>query len=935
MNRITRKDIRSRLAFALWGAALLAFVVAGFGLLIYQNHTLKSRAQLMMAPYAELLAVGTDAAVAFEDPRRAQEILDTLRANPHILDAEIYLEDGRLLAGFSRNPNQKARQSPPEAAGIHVGDNTVQLLQNLPQGARLHIRMGIQQLNAQTQQALWTFGAGMLVLLAVTIVQLATLSRTIVRPIAALTEAAERVRSNGDYHHRMPVADTDELSRLGHSFNAMMDAVRDREQELRHLTEMQRTILVNAAYGIISTTPDGLVTTFNPAAEQLLGYTSDEAVGKLTPMDWHDSQEIAQRASELSTELGKPIQTGFEVFAARPRLHQPEEREWTLIRKDGRRVPGLLSITALRDDSDLITGFVGLTYDLTERHKAEEQIQIAATAFEAQEGILITDANQTILRVNRAFTEITGYRAGDVIGRTPQLLASGRHDTAFYRDMWHRIATDGGWQGEIWNRRRSGELYLEWLTITAVKNAQGQVTHYVGTLVDITERKEAQEQIEHLAFYDLLTGLPNRRLFIDRLQHAMAGSVRSRQMGALLFIDLDNFKIVNDTCGHDIGDRLLIEVASRLMHCVREGDTLSRLGGDEFVAMLEDLGTNSGDAAAHARGIAQKIQDALNEPYAIAGRVHHSTPSIGATLFMGNNDSVEELLKQADIAMYQAKSAGRNTLRLFDPEMQAAVAIRAALESDLRLASELSQFLLHFQPQVNSAGRIIGAEVLLRWQHPGRGLVSPSQFIPLAEETGLILSIGQWVLDEACKVLASWANFPHTQDLQLAINVSARQFRQPNFVERVRQSLECSKVQPQRLKLELTESLVLDNVEDSIGKMVALRKIGVGFSMDDFGTGYSSLSYLTRLPLDQLKIDQSFVRNLPDNASDAVVVQSIITLARSLDLAVIAEGVETEAQRAFLDQHGCPIYQGYLFSKPVELAQFEALLTGSPGIARA
>ncbi|MBS1159067.1 MAG: diguanylate cyclase [Proteobacteria bacterium] len=444
----------------------------------------------------------------------------------------------------------------------------------------------------------------------------------------------------------------------------------------------------------------------------------------------------------------------------------------------------------------------------------------------------------------------------------------------------------------------------------------------------ITERKAAEKEIEHLAFYDLLTQLPNRRLLQDRLQQAMSDSSRSQHRGALLFIDLDNFKILNDTCGHDVGDQLLIEVAHLLSTCVREVDTVSRLGGDEFVVMLKDLGENPQEAAAQAKGVGEKILAELNRPYTIAGRVHHSTPSIGITLFLGAENSQEELLKQADIAMYQAKSAGRNTLRFFDPEMQASLAARADLESSLRRAIEERQFVLHYQPQVAGIGNIVGAEALLRWQHPERGMVSPAQFIPLAEETGLILPIGQWVLEEACTQLTLWAANAPTAGLSLAVNVSAHQFHQPDFVARVLEVLENTGAPAHRLKLEMTESMVLDNVEDTIAKMQALKRYGVGFSMDDFGTGYSSLSYLTRLPLDQLKIDQSFVRNLPDSANDALVTQAIITLANSLGLAVIAEGVESEAQRQFLSQHGCPVFQGYLFSKPVSVANFESLLGG-------
>lgn len=441
------------------------------------------------------------------------------------------------------------------------------------------------------------------------------------------------------------------------------------------------------------------------------------------------------------------------------------------------------------------------------------------------------------------------------------------------------------------------------------------------------ERTAAEQRIEHLAFYDALTDLPNRRLLIDRLNQAMLGSIRNKRMGAVLFIDLDNFKMINDTWGHDVGDKLLIEVAQRLTACVRDGDTISRLGGDEFMAMLQGLSENPPDAAADAKAIAEKIFSSLNQPYTIAGRVHHSTASIGATLFSGNESSVDDLLKQSDIAMYQAKTAGRNTLLFFDPDMQAALAARVELETALRQGIQKGQFVLYYQAQVRGQANIFGAEALLRWHDPARGVVAlPATFIPLAEETGLILPIGQWVLEEACARLAAWSRDPRYRDLYLAVNVSARQFRQTDFVDQVRQALANAGAPASRLKLELTESLVLVDVDDTIRKMQVLKEIGVTFSMDDFGTGYASLSYLTRLPLDQLKIDKSFVNNLPDNPSDAVVVHAIITLAQSLGLNVIAEGVETDAQRLFLQRHGCPNCQGYLFSKPVAYEAFAVLL---------
>jgi len=566
--------------------------------------------------------------------------------------------------------------------------------------------------------------------------------------------------------------------------------------------------------------------------------------------------------------------------------------------------------------------------DVTEHRLAEQELRIAAKAFESQEGMFITGADGTIQRVNKAFIEITGYNAEEAVGKTSAILNSGRHDAAFYQSIRGVLERDGYWQGEIWNRRKNGEIYPEWQTISAVIGTNGQATHYVSAFADISLRKQSEDQIHSLAFYDPLTRLPNRRLLLDRLQQALALSVRTGHQGALLFIDLDNFKSINDTQGHAVGDLLLVEVANRLQTCIREGDTTARLGGDEFVALLEDLDTDEQAAASQAEAVGEKILATLGQPYLINGHIHHSTASIGVTLFRGPVRTMEEMLKRADVALYQAKANGRNTVCFFDPELQTAVSARVALESDLRHAvAEQEQFLLYYQAQVDSSGHMIGAEALVRWLHPERGLVSPADFIPLAEESGLILPLGHWVMATACEQLSVWAARPEMDHLTVAVNVSAKQFRLPTFVEEVLALVDYFGVNPARLKLEITESMMVVNVDELIEKMTALQTRGINFSLDDFGTGYSSLSYLKRLPLYQLKIDQSFVRDVLTDPNDAAIAKIIVALAQSMDLAVIAEGVETEAQRAFLELNGCHAFQGYLFSKPVPVKEFEQLVT--------
>lgn len=481
-------------------------------------------------------------------------------------------------------------------------------------------------------------------------------------------------------------------------------------------------------------------------------------------------------------------------------------------------------------------------------------------------------------------------------------------------ECFHRVCCPDGTGRHIHAR---GELFFD--------HAR-QPAKIIGTVQDISWQKKAEAEIHNLAFYDTLTNLPNRRLLLEKLQQAMAASERNGQHCALIFLDIDHFKTLNNTQGHGIGDSLLLEVAKRLQACAHDGGIVARPGGDEFIVMLASLGEVPNKAIALARLMVEKIHAELSQPYVLDNLKYHATVSIGINMFCGCQVSVDDLYKHADIAMYQAKTAGRDTICFFDVTMQDALDVRVALETDLRDALAQRQFELCYQMQVDDGHNIIGAEALLRWEHPVRGGVSPDQFIPLAEETGFIVSIGLWVLETACTQLKAWEHDLLTRNLLLSINVSARQFRQPDFVDQVQMVLAQTGANPRLLGLELTESLVLDNVADTIEKMEALKKIGITFAMDDFGTGQSSLTYLKRLPLDQLKIDQSFVRDITIDPSDAIIVQTIIGMAKTLGLGIIAEGVETEAQRSFLQRNGCSTYQGYLFSKPVSLLEFESLL---------
>ena len=686
------------------------------------------------------------------------------------------------------------------------------------------------------------------------------------------------------------------------------------DQRTRHLRESEQrlaTILDSVEAYIYIKDRDYRYQYANRQVRELFGQPLRRIVGK-TDSAFFD----AATAAQLRANDARVIEQGERVAA--------EEINTSA---DGRATNAYLSVKLpLRREDGSIYALCGISTDITERKALEERLRLAATVFQSQESMLVTDDRLRILDVNRAFVEMTGFTRERVLGSRPRMLRSPLQRPSTYRAIRRAVLETGNWQGEIWARRAGGEDFPAWFTVTAVRDADGHVTHYVGTLLDMSDRKLAEEEIRQLAFYDALTGLPNRRLMMDRLQHALDNQSRQGSTGALLFIDLDHFKVLNDTQGHDVGDQLLRLIAQRLSALVRKGDTLARLGGDEFLLMLEDLSPVQAEAAAQAELIAQKVLGAVQEPCTLGGRAHHASCSIGIALFR-DQPSVDELLKRADLAMYQAKAGGRHTLRFFDPAMQTTITQRATLEAELRDALREGQFRVLYQPLVEAAGdRLAGAEVLLRWQHPQRGLVAPGDFIGVAESSGLIVPLGCWVLEQACRTLREWADRPETASLTLAVNVSARQFHDLDFVSDLRSLIEEAGAPADRLKLEITESLLIDDLEDTADKMGQIQALGVRFSLDDFGTGYSSLAYLKRLPLDQLKIDRSFVRDLITDANDAAIARTIVALAHSLGLQVVAEGVETEAQRDALRDMGCDAYQGYLFGRPDERAALEAWL---------
>jgi diguanylate cyclase (GGDEF)-like protein/PAS domain S-box-containing protein len=661
---------------------------------------------------------------------------------------------------------------------------------------------------------------------------------------------------------------------------------------------------------VISRVSDGKILDGNDAAMRLYGYEREEAIGR-TVAELETYTNPAQRK-----ELVHRFQQGSVERFPLDFRHRNGERG--ALEVSGR-------VVELNDELCLVT----LLVDVTERNRVEEELKKTIAFSESLSEamplpVFHKDASGRYTGCNGAFARFIGKDRSEILGKTvfevsPQNFAKG------YKDKDLELLTDPiGTQTYEGSVAQGDGIVRDVIFHKArLMDSVGNPSGIVGVITDITEHKKTQEKIQNLAFFDQLTGLPNKTLLLDRLRQVLTGSSRSRIFGALLFIDLDNFKTINDTLGHQKGDLLLQQVAKQLAIEIRDGDTVARFGGDEFVILLVGLSSDEGEAAGIARLIATKMLKSLDQAYELDGVTQRSTASIGVTLFRGDNSNIDDLLKQADLAMYQSKEGGRNLVRFFDPSLESAVKERVALEENLQRAVEEKQFLLHYQAQVVGKGRVTGAEVLVRWQHPEQGLVSPALFIPLAEETGLILPLGKWVLETACAQLAKWAIQPTMTELTIAVNVSVRQFRQPDFVDQVLTALKHTGANPHRLKLELTESLLVENVEDVIEKMFALKSKGVGFSLDDFGTGYSSLSYLKRLPLDQLKIDQSFVRDVLNDPDDAAIARTIVALGQSLGMGVIAEGVETEEQREVLASLGCHAYQGYLFSRPVPVAAFE------------
>ena len=700
----------------------------------------------------------------------------------------------------------------------------------------------------------------------------------------------------------------------GRLLDVRADALR-RESELSGAEQNNRRqaqILDQIHESVITMDLAGYITSWNKGAEQLFGYRAEEAVGRNILFLYADESDDDLQFNDAFLERG-----GREMEVRRRR-------------KSGEIFWASLSLSLMRDAEGEAVGLIGYLSDITDRLAAAEDLRLHASIFEhSGEGILITDADERIVAVNKAFCRITGYSKEEVLGRSAHMFDSVHQDEDFYRHMREEIRTSGSWRGEMLEMKKGGEVYPKWASVGAMKNPEGRISHYFSIFSDISERKRAEERIHHLAYYDALTDLPNRSLLNKLVTQTLAAAARSRAHGALLFIDLNRFKPINDTLGHEVGDRLLKQVGERFRATLRSEDLMARLGGDEFVAGLFNIAKRE-----HAGIVAQKLLTALDEPFLIDGNELRLGACIGISIYPQDGDNAETLLRYADIAMYRAKQTRQNAYMYYSEEMNRRSLDRLKIETGLRQALDRGELRVHYQPKVRiDSGEIIGAEALVRWQHPSEGMIPPGEFIPVAEETGLVVQIGEWVLEQACLQALAWqrAGLPL---LKIAVNISARQIN-AGLPRTVAALLARLGLPPEWLELELTESMLMHGSDEVIDMMDELHAKGVSLALDDFGTGYSSLSYLKRFPIDTLKIDRSFVAGIPQDANDCAIAGAIVSMAKQLGHKVIAEGVETREQLAFLSSLGCHEIQGYLFSPGVPAESFAALVREGRRLAAA
>ncbi len=693
-------------------------------------------------------------------------------------------------------------------------------------------------------------------------------------------------------------------SQLQRNWQTMRQEISYRREAEINLKKLSRAVEQSPA-SVVITDRDAKIEYVNPKFCDTTGYQPEEVYGQNPNMLSAKNEDVTDYGDLWDTLLAGKEWRG--LFCNK--------------RKDGTIYWERASLSAIKNSKGEITNFLAVKEDVTHLKQAEDQLQLAAAVFEvASEAIMVSDGENRIETVNNSFTDITGYSLEEVVGKSPSLLKSGRHSETFYERMLLSLDEKGRWEGEIWNRRKNGEIYPQWLSIKTIHDDKGKIIRYISLFSDITHRKKNEERILYQANYDALTGLPNRSLFMDRLQRAVIRAERSKTQIALLFIDLDRFKNVNDTLGHASGDLLLQEASRRLTSLVRKTDTVARLGGDEFTVIIQDL-----TDFVLIETLVEKLLEHLSAPYNLENNVAFVSASIGITVYPNDGKNVEELLKNADAAMYQAKDGGRNLSQFFTVEMNNAAHERRDLETALHQALEREEFVLHYQPIVDAdSHKLVSCEALLRWHQPEHGNVFPDKFIPLAEDTGLIVPIGEWVLQQACREAMIWAK-KNENPPKVSVNLSTRQFKRSDVVELIRTTLEATGLPAERLTLEITESLLVADDQSIIRQLNGIRELGCDLSIDDFGTGYSSLSYLRRFPITTLKIDRAFILDLPDDPEASALVSAILSMAKSLKLKVVAEGVETREQLEHLNNEGCELIQGYYFSPPVPIEAFRGI----------
>ena len=769
----------------------------------------------------------------------------------------------------------------------------------------------IEEINA----FLW---AGQIGLQGALFIVIGLLLRSFTAPVKALQQVMSAMQADGDLSRRVDIAGNDEIGQIAGAFNSLAGTLEESVQQVHdyaHSLEESEGRFRQMAENIkqvfwMSDSTRQKMLYVSPAFEEIWGIPYDRLDSPDSLLETVHPEDRARVAEALSGMAQGNCDITYRIVRPDGQIRWIRDRAFPVRNEKGK----LIRIT-------------GIAEDITVQKQTEEQLSLSAQVFvNSQEAIMITDSMNNIIKVNQAFTDITGYSEMEVIGKNPRILKSGRHESGFYQSLWQTLLSTGNWHGEVWDRRKNGEIYPKWVTINIVRNELGEISNFIALFSDITERKASFDRIQRLAHYDTLTNLPNRSLLNERLESAIAGAKRNGLKIGILFLDLDRFKNVNDSLGHFAGDLLLQTVANRLKRCVRDMDTVARLGGDEFVIILNGI-----KDAADAAHVAQKILESLSEPVMIENQEIVTTPSMGISIYPDDGQNHTTLIKNADAAMYHAKDLGRGNFQFFTQNMNEKAFKQLSFESDLKLALKRAELFLDYQPQIDiRSGRLVGMEALLRWRHPEKGLIPPSVFIPVAEECGAIVAMGEWVIRAACNQNRIWqaAGLPV---VPVAVNLSAVQFRQKDIVDAIKRILEETGLSPSLLELEMTEGIIMEDADTTIGTLRAIKEMGLRLSIDDFGTGYSSLSYLKRFPIDKLKIDQSFVRDIATNQDDAAIIRTIITMGHSLRLQVIAEGVETLDQLAFLKEEGCDEAQGYHFGRPMPASQFEALLGKKAG----